>query len=167
MKKVLTIIFIIFLFIIIFSLFGFIIFLVITNKPKKIESIKTLHYSFSNGYSMNAYTVYDLECDEDCYVTVKPHGYPEDRTSKYKISEDKIDELIKVFNDNKVLSWDGYHKNNKYVLDGDSFSFSLTTKEGLSVSASGYMKWPDNYFTVQSAIEKLLSDDRVFEINIR
>ena len=30
------------------------------KKPKKIESIKSLHFSYSNGYMMYAYTTYDI-----------------------------------------------------------------------------------------------------------
>ena len=48
-----------------------------------IESLKSLHFSYSNGYMMNAYTTYDISLEDDTYyVTIKPYGIPEEESQK-------------------------------------------------------------------------------------
>jgi hypothetical protein len=58
-------------------------------------------------------------------------------------------EIEKKLNEYHVSRWNGFNKNNKYVLDGDSFSFTLKYNEKDEVSAHGYMMWPNNYSEVK------------------
>ena len=64
---------------------------------------------------------------------------------------------VKILEDNNVVEWDGFNKFDKYVLDGNGFSFSLENKNGEKVSADGYMKWPKNYTTVKSKLDKIFN----------
>ena len=54
-------------------------------------------------------------------------------------------------------------------LDGDSFSFSLYTEDGKSISASGYMSWPKNYGEVEKELTNIFDalypykDKKVYE----
>ena len=52
-----------------------------------------------------------------------------------------------------VSEVDGFKKYDKNVLDGHSFSLHLMTFNDVSVDASGYMKWPDNYGKVRGELE--------------
>ena len=64
--------------------------------------------------------------------------------------------LINVLNEYNVAKWDGFHKSDQNVLDGDSFSFSMYTLEDRYISASGYMSWPENYRNIEDAFDEIL-----------
>lgn len=122
-----------------------------------IESLKSLHFSYSNGYMMNAYTTYDISLEDDTYyVTIKPYGIPEEESQKVKLDNETIEKLINVLNEYNVAKWDGFHKSDQNVLDGDSFSFSMYTLEDRYISASGYMSWPENYRNIEDAFDEIL-----------
>ena len=123
------------------------------NKP--IENIKSMHLSYSNGYMMNANTIYDLSCEDKCIVKIKPYLIPDNEAKEYEVSEDTMKSLEKLLSDYSVRKWDNFHKSDQYVLDGDSFSFSLYFNDGTSISASGYMMWPENYRSVRDGISTL------------
>ena len=128
-----------------------------------------MYFTYTSGYMMNAYTRYELEKREDgYYAKIKPNGIPEEETQEVKVSDSDIEKIIQALNDNKVIKWNNFRESDKYVLDGDSFSFSLTTEEGIDISASGYMRWPKNYGEVKSTLVEIFDayykyDVRVYE----
>ena len=126
------------------------------NDMNEIKGIKTLHYSYSVGYMMNANCVYDLTCEEDkCSIKIKPNGFPEEDARVYDVDKESLDKIIKILNTYKVSKWDGFRESDKNVLDGDSFAFSINMKDGKSISASGYMKWPTNYGNVKKELKEI------------
>jgi len=112
----------------------------------------------SNSGFANFYTFYSIECNNKCFVRVINTHPNTAGNYSVEISEKDVNKIVKVLQKYNVKSWDGFDKSDKYVLDGSSYSFDLTTKEGLKVSAKGYMKYPDGYHEVISEIEKIISD---------
>jgi hypothetical protein len=127
------------------------------KKEVKVENMKTLKLFYTRGYYMNADVRYELKCDEKCMVTFKDIGKNEEEAIHYEISKEKVKQLEEVLKEYHVGKWDGFHKSDKNVLDGDSFSFYAEMEDGTSISASGYMKYPKDYGKVVSEIEKILS----------
>lgn len=64
----------------------------------------------------------------------------------------EIEGLLNKYN---VSNWNGFHGNNKDVLDGDSFGFYVTMKNGDKIDSSGYMSWPKNYGEVKNGLESI------------
>lgn len=161
---------IIWILITIFVLIGLGVILVLTSRSKEISSIKSMHLSYSSGWSAYAYTRYDLEKkDNGYYVQIKPYGVPDDEVQEVRLTDKQIKDIEAILTKYKVSKWDGFNKSDKGVLDGDSFSFYLHTEDGVDVSASGYMRWPDNYREVRNelhdifdALYKYKDDDRVY-----
>lgn len=154
----------------IFVLIGMGVILLFGTKKKEITSIKSMHLSYSNGWSAYSYTRYDLEKrDDGYYVEIKPYGYSDDEMQEVKLSKKDINKIIEVLNKYNVVKWNGFHKSDQGVLDGDSFSFSLHTEDDIDVSASGYMRWPDNYRNVRDELGEIFNplyeykDDNVYE----
>ena len=142
----------------------FVILLVIylTNKDKnvvkveEIKDIKTLHYSYSVGYAMYSNCSYELKCEDDkCTIEIKPNGFPEEDARTYDVDDNSMKEIINILNKYEVSKWDGFRESDQNVLDGDSFSFILDTKDGKHISASGYMMWPDNYREVKTELKEV------------
>ncbi len=129
------------------------------KNPIKIESIKSLHFKYSNGNSVNSSTSYDIRLKKDkYYVSIKPYLIPDHETFEGEINKKYINEIIKVLNKYEVNKWDGFNKVAEKILDGESFSFSLSTEDGLNINASGYMKWPKNYSKVKTELDKIIGE---------
>jgi hypothetical protein len=133
----------------------------IHKKEVVVTNIERLSYSYSQGYAMNAYVRYELECKNKCILKYKPLYVPEEDYKKVEVNEEVMKKLEAILNKYKIYKWDGFNKTNKNVLDGDDFHFSLSLKDGTSVSASGYMSWPKNYREATGEIISLFN--KLFE----
>ncbi len=118
------------------------------------KDLKSFHFSYSTGNMMNASVSYDLRFEDGVYTaSVKPNLVPEEEAFVCTVDESFVRELESFLQEMRVDRWNNFHKSNKYVLDGNSFSFSYRTKDGKDVSASGYMKWPKKYQEVKSGLD--------------
>ena len=130
--------------------------LLLLPKDKKIENVTHLRFSYTTGYHMNASASYEIDLIDDKYILkVKPTDIPEEETKEYILSKEKVLEIENKLNEYHVSRWNNFHKNNQYVLDGDSFSINIKSND-LEISASGYMMWPNNYREVRSYLDTTL-----------
>jgi hypothetical protein len=125
-------------------------------KKVKISEIKSIHFSYSNGYSAYAYTMYDLDYKDGKYIaSIKPDGIPENEAREINVDEEFVKKIENILSKYNVGSWDGFRESDKYVLDGDSFSLSVHFVDKTDISASGYMRWPKNYSNVREELDNL------------
>ena len=130
---------------------------------KTIENgdLKSLYLSYSKGYMMNANIRYDFNFDKETnkyYVEIKPYLIAEEDKLKIEVDDSFKDKLSDILIKYNVDKWDGFNKSDQNVLDGDGFSFSARFQDDTSVSASGYMMWPDNYRNVRDELDSLFMD---------
>ena len=126
--------------------------ILIFRKPKKIVDLKRLYYSYSSGSYMNSGETYELKCDKECILIYRADSVDIDDAKEYKINKKDIKELENKLNELNVGSWDGFHKSNKHVLDGDTFTLNISCKDGTEIESHGYMKYPKNYGNVSGTI---------------
>ena len=142
--------------IVLFVILLFVLAVLLLPKDKKIENITHLRFTYTTGYHMNASVSYEMDLNDDKYIVkVKPTDIPEEETKEYEISKDKVKEIENKLNEYKVSRWNNFHKSDKYVLDGDSFSMNIRFNDQ-DISASGYMMWPTNYREVRSYLDTTL-----------
>ena len=132
------------------------------KKPFAIEKTKYLHFSYSDGYAAYSNVYYYLDYNDGEYViTYKPLDVPEEEATAKAISAEEVLEIENILIKHEVYKWDGFHKSDKNVLDGDGFYFTYKRMDGEGISASGYMKYPNNYSSflsdIASCFNKLLS----------
>lgn len=156
MKKI-WILFIILIIVIIISL------ILVLIKRKKIEitkdSIKYMHFSYSTGNMMYSNVSYDIDYEDNKYiVTIKPSGISNEDAKIIEIDENIMQKVADILNKYDVYYWDKFHKSDRNILDGNSFSFNLKTKDNKTIDASGYMKWPTNYRNVREELNSLFQD---------
>ena len=129
----------------------------LSKKEVEISEIKSLYFTYTRGYAMNAYVVYDLNCDDNCILKYKPYGIDIEEAKKVKVSMDTIKKVKDILLKYEVSKWNGFNKTDNNVLDGDSFHLSIFMKDGESISASGYMTWPKNYGEVKVELDNLFN----------
>ena len=125
------------------------------DREKKIDNIhdiNTFRFSYTVGYHYEASIEYEVECNDKCSLKYKGEGITIENASIYEFDKDKVKELENILNKYKVGRWNGFNKSDRYVLDGNSFSLSISMNNDEYVSASGYMKWPKNYKEVKEEL---------------
>lgn len=68
-----------------------------------------------------------------------------------EISQEVLEELVQIMEEEDIFSWHGFHESDKEVRDGFSFDFRADFEKG-KIEASGYVKRPENF---KSGHEKL------------
>ena len=116
-------------------------------KKVEIMTTKSFNFSYSVGTYMNASYNYGLELKKDgrYVLSYKPAGVSEEDKMEKEISKDDVLELEKILIKNNISKWDGFHKTDSNVLDGNDFFLNYYRDDSQSISASGYMKYPSGY----------------------
>lgn len=122
-------------------------------KKNKIKDISHFSFDYSVGNYSDANVSYSLNCTDICVATIKMEGIKLENASKYKVDLEFVKGLESILKKYDVASWDGFNKSNKNVLDGNSFSLYIKMNSGNSISASGYMKWPNNYKKFKNEVD--------------
>lgn len=125
------------------------------STPPKIEGIQSFHFSTygSMRYSGSDYSVH-ME-DDKVLVSIRTEGQPEENTAQFEVGPAFIKELEEIATAHNLLSWDGFNKSNKHVLDGSAFSMGFTLSTGQTISARGYMEYPKNYSEAAGELHRL------------
>lgn len=127
------------------------------KKSITIKNIKSFTYSGNRGNMINANYSYKISKENEKYkASIKKWG--EEKPIELELSKEKVEELENLLNKYNVSSWNGFEKNNKYVLDGDGFYLGITLTTGEDITASGYMMHPNNYREVDVALDKFFLD---------
>ena len=143
-------------------LLSFIISIYVTTLPDLfiddgIYQVNRLEYSYTSGYGINENVLYTIDCENKCNVKIKEYGKNENDIITINLSDKDMDRLEKILNKNHILSWKGFSKSDKNVLDGDSFTFRLRYNDDEKVSASGYMMYPSHYNKFKQQFEDFIS----------
>ena len=101
------------------------------------------------------FSVFEVRFDGLDYTLHIENGFGDDYRSLKPEVNQKIMEIISKYD---VFSWDGFDKDNRWVLDGEDFIFNLALSDGTEVYATGSNKFPTNYRNVFSELEALFED---------
>lgn len=126
------------------------------KKKVDIVNITKLHLSYSTSTMMYGNVIYEIEYKDNKYnLHIKPNMIPDEEAIDTEISKEDMQKIEEILNKYKVYKWDGFQKSDKYVLDGNSFSFWVYFDEDKDIHASGYMMYPDNYGNVESELKNI------------
>ena len=132
---------------------------VFSKKNTFIKDIKRFNFYYSTGNYIYGNISYAIELKDGKYILkIKPDGKSEEEATIIKIDDQVIEGLINILNKYNVKSWNGFKKSDPNVLDGNSFSMSITEKDDSNISASGYMMWPNNYHEVKDELNTLFNN---------
>lgn len=118
----------------------------------EIETARTLSTLSVYRYGEIYYDSYSIFMDEGGYRVSVNDEEP------VSVSEEAVQELMKVIEAYNIFSWDGFDKTNENVLDGEGFLFEIGFTDGTSVKAQGDNAFPDRYGDAMGEIWDILTD---------
>ncbi len=127
----------------------------------EINDVISFHFSYSNGYMMNANISYEYYYNKETnkyIVSVKPYLIAEEDKVEKESSKEFGEKIKKILVKYDLGKWNGFKKYAKDVLDGDSFSFHVRMEKEQSIEADGYMMWPENYRLVREEFDKIFME---------
>ena len=130
---------------------------------KDVNGIKKFTYSFSDGWTMSGHSSYEITCSDKCIGNFNLGG------KEYKqvtIDEEKMDELVKIINENNVPAWNGFDQRMD-VTDGSSFTLEIKTNKNDTIKAHGYMKYPRKYKEFKKEVVELFKNFNDDDIAIK
>lgn len=126
----------------------------VLRKKVEIKDIDYFSFSYTNGYAINSNVLYELNYKDYKYIAIiKPNEVSEEDKKTVVVKEDTIKRIEDVLKKYNVQNWNNFSKFDKNVLDGDSFTLNIKLKNGQTISANGYMKWPKNYNEVKNELD--------------
>lgn len=123
-----------------------------------VYQINKLEYSYTNGYEVNSDVSYKIDCEDKCILIIKEYGKDEKDVITKKLTNKDMDKFEDMLNKYHILSWKGFNKSDKNVLDGNSFSFRLRYNDDEKLSASGYMMYPNHYRDFKEKFEEYVTE---------
>lgn len=130
-----------------------------TNINKiNIENTIYFTFSYSVGNYMYASYIYTLEKKENDKYLFTYQGNEMSNKLKKEVSKDKVLELEKILEENDIYKWNGFNKSDNNVLDGHDFNLYYKKDNKETISASGYMMYPDGYKNFKNIIDTFYSE---------
>lgn len=124
------------------------------RRTSVIGHLTSFSFSYSTGNMMDASVCYTLKAEDGTVtITIKPDRVPDEQAVTVTADEAAVRELERILNEHEVAHWNGFNKNNRNVLDGNSFTLSVTMENGKDIHAHGYMKWPKGYQETKAALD--------------
>ncbi len=121
------------------------------KEPKIYNGMTSLSYDF--GSYNEGYYEFQLYYENSIPFIQAKGSNGVQLSYKHEIEKEKIIALEEALNQENVAAMDGFHKRDKNILDGYSFSLDIQYS-GDELSSSGYMRYPKNY----AKIDKVISD---------
>ena len=128
------------------------------KKNSQIESFEiiTLHTS-GMRYSADVEIVMKGDAAEVSQYQIR-YRYPEDERILEKRVSVSCDTMLKLLNECRLLSWDGFHgKHPRGVRDGTMFSLNAVVNGGKIIRAEGSQNFPKHYRNFTDGLYEMLN----------
>ena len=128
------------------------------QKNSRIESFEiiTLHTS-GMRYSADVEIVMKGDAAEVSQYQIR-YRYPEDERILEKRVSVSCDTILKLLNECRLLSWDGFHgKHPRGVRDGTMFSLNAVVNGGKKIRAEGSQNFPKHYRNFTDGLYEMLN----------
>ena len=114
---------------------------------KSNSEIEALEYRVS-GYNPG----YDIRLEKGKIIY---ENFDEGQKHKIKADEKNVSELMSIFKELDIYSWDGFDEVDEEVLDGMGFNLYVKFADGSCIKASGDNKFPVNFQKFDEAFRSL------------
>ena len=126
-----------------------------SQEPRDIADVKEFRFSTSGMRRYSGFDYVAMSTGDRAVITIRLRDEPGENTVEFETDLAIMEELRKIIIENNILSWDGFDKSNKRILDGNSFTLKLKLSDGTTAHAHGYHTWPKNYRSAEKEIEKV------------
>jgi len=130
------------------------------KEPIIIDDI--VYYQLNSFYftsnKLDTYAMYSMYFDQEAlkyYARIKPDSSSNKDEIIIEISENIMEKVRAIILKYNLRDWDGLTIGAQDIIDGDSFSLSAEFANGVTIHASGYKNFPNNYQEVVSELDNL------------
>ncbi len=131
------------------------------SKPDPVEETGVTSFSYFNGggMMMNSGCNYDAVLEDGkAKLKIRAEGISDEDALMCEEDAAFMDRLSEIVKKHGMGKWNGFSKSDTGVLDGSSFSLSVLMDNGKSISAHGYMVYPDGYRDAAAEIDALFME---------
>lgn len=123
------------------------------NTIYSFESLSIILYGMRN---ISEYEI--ISNGSTSKISFYVYGYIDKSDRKPElIAECETETIIKLLNEMKISSWDGFHgKHPRGVSDGTMFKFVAVVNEGKQICADGSMSFPKHFREFNSELDRIL-----------
>lgn len=97
-------------------------------------------YFQESGYNRG----FEIKIDDNKLIY---NNYDEGKSKKRRLNEDMVADLLDIFADYDIYSWDGYNEVDEDVLDGNGFTLWIDYSNHTDVKAHGSNAFPADYYS--------------------
>ena len=127
-------------------------------KNKKIDSFEIISFHTSG---MRHSTYYEIICKDGKAEITQYHNKHSDGETERVVEKQAVcgaDEFIKLLNDCRITSWNGFHgRHPRGVKDGTMFTFKAKVNGGTEIFAEGSQNFPKHYHDFRDGLYALLN----------
>ena len=118
-----------------------------------MDRIRSLTFRYSTGNMRDSFVSYILREKNGGYsAVIIPDGVGEENACTVTVPEVFAEKVLSVLKQYHVGRWNSFHKVNKHILDGRSFTLAVHFANGKEIYAHGYMRYPKHYREVRDAL---------------
>lgn len=123
-----------------------------------VTSFKSLTLTLSGMRCIDEYEIICNGEESDVAYYTRFYTKNEDERSLNKRTTHPTEAIIKLFNECRLLSWNGFRGRNPIgVRDGYMFVLKAEVNDGLMIRAEGSNNYPKHYRTLTNAISDILN----------
>lgn len=130
------------------------------NKDEKKEKYigDITYFSYSYGSFFGGYYDYELKSEDGKVYFIAKGLNGVDLDVQCEIDSSVMKQLQEIVDKYELSKWDGFNKSDDNIMDGDSFSLTITYENGEEIKVSGYMKYPKRYDEVRSELRGIIEN---------
>lgn len=105
-----------------------------------------IHFEYGYGSYFGGYFTFTMDTTDDGQVHLVAYG-----SNGVDLDEDLLtdpsamENIQNIIESHNISQWNGFDETNKDIMDGASFSLTATYDDGSTITATGYMIFPENF----------------------
>lgn len=122
----------------------------------QMQGLRQLTFIYSSSCVKNGSVRYELTCEDgSCRIVIIPKFVPKEQAFIRDVEDAFAEKLLSILKKYKAGSWNGFHRVDKIIADGSSFTLNVRFQNGKEIHAHGYMHVPPHFREFRQEMDEL------------
>lgn len=130
------------------------------RKSKVLEntilSSEIVNFKYDYGSYNGGYYEYEISKSKEKTIFTAYGLNGVDLNIETEVETSTLNDILEIVKEQNIASWNNFSKSDDNILDGYSFSIEIKFKNGETINAHGYEKYPKNYDITHKALSNYL-----------